>query len=190
MGPPKLGERVRTPRRGRGFTLIELLITVALVAILAAIAMPSFREFSIRMTVSDTTNDLVAALNTARAEAVKRGVRAAVIADNAGWAKGWDVRADTDHDDDFADETSIMAHPALETGYGLLGKGTGTGAIHTAVTFGATGALSPANTSFDFSVCRPASDPGDAQSRWIEVSASGVIASRRDTTDSPAGKCT
>lgn len=35
---------IEPPRRGAGFTLIELLITVAVVAILAAVAFPSYQE--------------------------------------------------------------------------------------------------------------------------------------------------
>lgn len=45
-------------RRGvsRGFTLIELMIVIAIVAILVALAVPSYRDYTIRTKVSECIN--------------------------------------------------------------------------------------------------------------------------------------
>jgi len=44
----------------RGFTLIELMITVAIVGILTAIALPSYSDYVLRGRVVDATNGLAA----------------------------------------------------------------------------------------------------------------------------------
>jgi len=51
---------MKTQRRAPGFTLIELMVTVAIVAILAALAYPSYRNYVIRGQLVSATNGLSA----------------------------------------------------------------------------------------------------------------------------------
>jgi type IV fimbrial biogenesis protein FimT len=195
-----------------GFTIFELMITVAIVAILAAMAFPSYRDFTLRMNVTNNTNQLVGALNTARSEAVKRGRQVAVIANGGNWSDGWQIvagkttalgtvdppvspgatTAECTAYMDLDDVTPLCPRfdGPLPTTYTLLAKGAGTGAIDTEIVFGGSGAVVPATvTSFDFSVCRPSQDADPTQSRRVHVDPSGIITTYRDTTSSPAGTC-
>lgn len=66
--------------RARGFSLVELMITVLVVAILTAVAWPNFRDFMHRNTVTTQANQVLAALQYARNEAVSRRYPTAVCA--------------------------------------------------------------------------------------------------------------
>jgi type IV fimbrial biogenesis protein FimT len=58
--------------RARGFTLLELMFTVALAAVMLGIAIPSFRGMTASNRLVTQANELVAAVNFARSEAITR----------------------------------------------------------------------------------------------------------------------
>ena len=83
-----------------GFTLPELLTAMAIIAILAAIAVPTLRQFSASSRTTAANNSLVSALALARSEAVRRSTPVTVCAstDSAScvagggptdWSTGW-----------------------------------------------------------------------------------------------------
>lgn len=60
-------------KRAPGFTLIEMMVTIAIMAILLAIGIPSFQQLIINNRIVTNTNDLIADLAMARSEALKKG---------------------------------------------------------------------------------------------------------------------
>lgn len=62
-------------RRQSGFSLIELMMVIAIVAILAKLAGPSFRNMMLNNRLAAATNDLLVDLAAARSESARQGKR-------------------------------------------------------------------------------------------------------------------
>lgn len=90
--------------RCRGFSLIELMVTVAIVAILVAIGLPSFQSSMRSNRVATGTNELMASFSLARTEAIRSPGGAAICSTQNGnacggdWNDGWMVWVDMDGD--------------------------------------------------------------------------------------------
>ena len=65
-------------RRKQGFTLIEAMVTIAIVAILSAIALPSMSSFLVKMRVDNEVIEVQRLLLTARNTAINSGQSAAL----------------------------------------------------------------------------------------------------------------
>jgi len=98
----------------RGFTIIELMVTVAIGAVLVAVAIPSFDPFIKKSRMTAATNELVSALHIARNEAIKSRTVTCVCpstVDTANlacdvindWESGWIVFTEAGADCDYTD---------------------------------------------------------------------------------------
>jgi type IV fimbrial biogenesis protein FimT len=123
--------------RSAGFTLIELLVTIAMVAILAGLAAPSFNELRINQKLSSHSSDLFSSILQARNESMRlsRQVTVAPIAVKD-WTSGWQVFVDMNANNTFNSgvDTLIVASPSIPYGFTATGK---------------TGLEAPAFFSFD-----------------------------------------
>ncbi len=80
----------------RGFTLIELMVTIAVLAILMAIATPSFTDFFQRYRLRGAADDVATLLAVARSDAVARNRNVAVVFSGTGgaWCVGAEAAAE------------------------------------------------------------------------------------------------
>lgn len=120
-----------TPRRSplpcKGFTLIELMVTLAVAAILMAIAAPGFLAFQRNAELTSAVNGLVASIAAARGEAMKNGRYAMVVpADAANWNSGWVVFVSKDRSNVFKEsaDTTVLKQSALPSYFTVDATGT------------------------------------------------------------------
>jgi len=165
--------------------LIELMVTVALIAIVAAAAIPSFTTMIQNNRLTAQTNDLVANLNYARSEAADKGNMITICASadqaNCGgpWNAGWIIFIDVNGNGGFdgGADTLLRVHEGFD-GTNTL---DGSAAVANAVTYTNTGFTNLA-AGATFAVC---DDRGNNHGREIALSPTG----RLSATPAPAS-CT
>lgn len=79
-------ERWRMGGKQIGFTLLELMVALVVAGVLFGYAIPSMQVFLQNARLTSATNELVADLNLARSEAIKRAGRAVVCKSNTATA--------------------------------------------------------------------------------------------------------
>jgi type IV fimbrial biogenesis protein FimT len=151
-----------------GFTLVEMMVTVAVVAVLAGVAIPSLRAFVQDERQSTQTQRLWMSLNLARSESRKQDVSISVCASTdgltcsgsaSGWSSGWVVLSTAP-----GTTKPAMTVPALPNGT-TLSEATPVATV----TFYSNGMVN-APAAFTFCDSR-----GAANARSVEVTLAGRV---------------
>jgi type IV fimbrial biogenesis protein FimT len=156
------------------------MVTVAIMAILAAVAAPSFNEAILGSKLTGYANNFVASATLARSEAIKRNAAVTLCiaatdtsttcTTSGDWEQGWIVLSGT---------TVIQRQQALPSGYRLVEQ---TSTSIKSIAFQAVGAGATLAT---LKLCRATPSIG-AQDREIQVSLTGRVSVTKTNT----GTCT
>ncbi len=75
----------------KAFTLVELIVTISIVAIMAAIAIPSFNNMILNSRLASFSNDFVNSVALAKNTAVSQRATVQIAPIDGSWNNGWQV---------------------------------------------------------------------------------------------------
>lgn len=172
-----------------GFTLVELLVSMAVLAVLLGIAVPSFQAVVASSQLSSRTNDLVGALSLARSEAIRRGVRVTLCKSSDGascastgdWDQGWITFVDTTRSGTDAavdsGETVIQIYQGNANAVSIKGSTN----VANYVSFASDGRAKVMAGTPQTGTLRPCSSStalsNDSRARSIEITTTGRVSS-------------
>ena len=178
MEYPPIAPVNRRPPAARGFTAIELMVVISIVAILAALAAPSFTPLIERWRVRSAVEGLQSTVYFARSEAIKRGgnvvlqklptgTNGCTAADNDEWHCGWFVCEDTNGNNSCSSSEPVLQRFDAPTKLNI--SRTSTGASISFNRWGLTTAW------FGFTVIPQGKPPGDSAVRGVCVGSGGRV---------------
>jgi type IV fimbrial biogenesis protein FimT len=131
----------RPLRRRGGFTLIELLVTIAILAVLMAVAVPSFISFQRNSELRGAANEILAGMMYARAEAMKRNANVFMVATDGDWARGWTIYVDANLDLDYNDtgDSTLVVNSGLPASVSMTQGAGNFGSVDGAILFNGAG---------------------------------------------------
>jgi type IV fimbrial biogenesis protein FimT len=183
------------PSSSRGITLLDLVIAMGIVAVLMAVAVPSYRYVTNANRIAAEVNGLLGDMQFARSEAIKEGQTVTVCVSSNGtscsgatstnWASGWIV---------FSDPNNNHVVDANETVYRVQSTLTGTDTFVSNnnvgyVTFnreGFAGSLAAAGVLFTLHAATPSS----ASTRCLAVTLVGLMTVQTYNTVNNGMTCT
>lgn len=176
-----------------GFNIIELMVAVAILGILAALAAPNFSEAIQRYRVNAIRDDLVASVQLARAEAIRRrrpvvlireeqaGCSAGVtLIDTNDWSCGWRMVEDTNSNGTIstAERGRVLQTTTIPKGYSLMHPGLGE-----LMTSNIWGQVTGAGQRF---VIAPPQGVGGKSTTTVCINTGGRIRTLKDSVACPA----
>lgn len=93
--------------RALGFSLLDLLITVTIVSILLAVAVPSFSDHLHSSRLKTATNSLFEAIEFTRTKAVFSNKRT-TLRKKSDWSNGWEIFIDTDNNGELSKDEVVL----------------------------------------------------------------------------------
>jgi len=181
--PSPPANRRRT--RASGFTLVELAVTMLVLAVVVGISVPLFTGLMNGNRLTSNANELVAAMQIARSESIRRNVRTSLCQSSDGvtcgttspW-RGWIIFADVDGDN-LPDPPEVVRAGVIEQPMQVIPSNSISSNGHRIV-FRADGLAYGNNNSLlegNVRVCLPVTNP-ERNRRDVNIAVGGRIAVR------------
>lgn len=196
-------------QRQKGFTLLELMVTLVIGGILLSLAIPNLRTYVANTRITTTTNEMLATINVARTEAIKRGASVLLCKSSdvdpetptnsscdsnaqSHWHQGWllyaapSANTPTNFNTGSGAPTDttplILASDSVDSGITVISNAAGTGFLH----FDQRGFLRNNNMAV-LAIC---DDRGEDAGRVIEISRLGRTSIHATSTSNTSRSCT
>lgn len=181
-----------------GFTLLELTATIAVAAIIAAVAVPNLAMFVKNMRLKSETYDLLDSFNLARSEAVKRKVQVILCRSanpdastpscggtSSTWTTGWLVFASGDSNTTYnaGTDTLLARDDSAPSGVRIRTNMVADASL----VYNPDGTANSAGNTARFAVC---DDRGESVGRQVTVGSVGRAVVIVGTPAAPLASCT